>query len=867
MTPRPLLIGGKRGPLASLPVSAVSSSSIQPLASSFQNLGTATLSAPMAQRFCEVALPVPLRSTFTYAVPASFNGEELIGRRVVVPFRNRAMVGVGLSLSDRAPELAGGRKSIKEIVELMDPLPALPPKLIELGQWISRYYVAPIGETMRAMLPPEIEVRHDREYSLSDAGRSYLAQLTSESETTDEESAERALLQRIDDAGGAASSAQIRRWPGGEAAADRLVRRGYLSAREVLRKRRTRTQKILAWNPAQTDPPAQTNPLTNDAEERIKEVLTAMRGPLPLAILAAKAGVSRAVILRLEKKARLLAWEEPLAIEEDSWDTDFTPPTNVLNTEQKSALEEIWRWIVAGKFAAALLHGVTGSGKTEVYLGAIEAALSRGKTAIVLVPEIALTLWVGRLVRARFGASVAILHSGLPDIERAREWWRVRHGEAKVVVGTRSAVFAPLENLGLIIVDEEQESSYKQEETPRYNGRDTAVYRAQLESAVAILGSATPSLETYHNARSGKYHLLELTSRVENRALAEVRIVDLREEFRREHRAAPVSETLRAAIALRLEEGTQAMILINRRGYSWSLLCRSCGSMIQCQNCSIALTYHKSRQRLECHYCGYSIRPPKACPKCKAEYLYFVGDGAERVEEYLREQFPKARIARLDRDTVRTKREYQQVLGAFAGGEIDILVGTQMVAKGHDFQRVTLVGVVAADLALGRPDFRAAEKTFQLLTQVAGRAGRGELSGEVLVETYYPEHYAIQYAVKQDYVSFYEKEAHFRRMLHSPPFAALASILIRDRKIENAIRWSRALAGFFEPFENRGVKILGPAAAPLARLRREYRFQFVLKSPQRSALSRALGGCLDFCASKEIPETAVIVDVDPASLA
>jgi primosomal protein N' (replication factor Y) len=814
----------------------------------------------MAQQFCEVALPVPLRSTFTYAVPASFNGEELIGRRVVVPFRNRAMVGVALATSDRAAEIARGKKSIKEIVELMDPLPALPPKLIDLGQWISRYYVAPIGETMRAMLPPEIEVRHDREYSLSDSGRAYLAQLTSDSETTDEESSERELLQRLNDKGGVGLSAQTQRGADGEAAAERLVRRGYLIARDVLRRRKTRMQRIISWKPNAADQPF------GQPEKRVREVLADAGVPLPLELLIRKAAVTPLVIKRIEKAGLLDTWEEPITHGEDPWDTDFVPPTNVLNTEQKRALEEIWRWIVAGKFAAALLHGVTGSGKTEVYLGAIEAALSRGKTAIVLVPEIALTLWVGRLVRARFGAKVAVLHSGLPDIERAREWWRVRHGEAKVVVGTRSAVFAPLENLGLIIVDEEQESSYKQEETPRYNGRDTAVYRAQLEGAVAILGSATPSLETYYNALAGKYHLLELTSRVENRSLAEVRIVDLREEFRREHRAAPVSETLRSAIQLRLEEGTQAMILINRRGYSWSLLCRSCGSMIQCQNCSIALTYHKSRQRLECHYCGYSIRPPKECPKCRAEYLYFVGDGAERVEEYLREQFPKARIARLDRDTVRTKREYQQVLGAFAGGEIDILVGTQMVAKGHDFQRVTLVGVVAADLALGRPDFRAAEKTFQLLTQVAGRAGRGELSGEVLVETYYPEHYAIQYAVKQDYVSFYEKEAHFRRMLHYPPFAALASILIRDRKIENAIRWSRALAGFFAPFENRGVKILGPAAAPLARLRREYRFQFVLKSPKRSALSSALGGCLDFCASKEIPETAVIVDVDPASL-
>jgi len=562
----------------------------------------------------------------------------------------------------------------------------------------------------------------------------------------------------------------------------------------------------------------------------------------------------------------LQIWEEPVTAAEDPWDTDFTPPANVLNAEQSQALAEIWRWIVAGEFSAALLHGVTGSGKTEVYLGAVEAALSRGKTAIVLVPEIALTLWVGRLVRARFGDRVAVLHSGLPDIERAREWWRVRRGEARVVVGTRSAVFAPLENVGLIIVDEEQESSYKQEETPRYNGRDTAVYRARLEGAVALLGSATPSLETFHNARAGKYKLLTLSSRVENRPLADVRVVDLREEFRRHHRAAPISESLRSAIAVRLEERTQAMVLINRRGYSWSMLCRSCGVVVQCENCSIALTYHKSRQRLECHYCGYSIRPPKHCPKCRAEYMYFVGDGAERVDEYLREQFPHARVARLDRDTVRTKRQYQQVLGAFAKGEVDILVGTQMVAKGHDFQRVTLVGVAAADLALGRPDFRAAERTFQLLTQVAGRAGRGELSGEVLVETYYPEHYAIQHAARQDYISFYEKEAHFRRVLHYPPFTALANVLVRDRKVENAIRWSRALATCFEPFEKQGVKVLGPAAAPLARLRQDYRFQFVLKSPQRAALGKALAGALDFCAAREIPSTAVIVDVDPTSL-
>jgi primosomal protein N' (replication factor Y) (superfamily II helicase) len=813
----------------------------------------------MTQRYCEVALAVPLRSVFTYAVPEALDGEELVGRRVLVPFRNRPMVGVVLAVTTQAPDV----KRVRQIAEVLDSVPALPAKLIELGHWISRYYLAPVGEAFRAMLAPEIELRHDREYWLTAAGRGYLEDLSGNSEKTDVERAELEFLRHFHDADSSEHpipSARVKRLKGGEAAAEKLVRLGYLSAREMARRRKTRLQKIVAWNAAAEGTPK------NPAEEKIREVLTATRGPMPWNLLIEQAGVSRTVLQRLEKNGRLQTWEEPIVAEEDPWDTDFTPPANVLNAEQKTALEEIWRWLVAGKFEAALLHGVTGSGKTEVYLGAIEAALSRGKTAIVLVPEIALTLWVGRLVRARFGEKVAVLHSGLPDTERAREWWRVRHGEAKIVVGTRSAVFAPLENLGLIIVDEEQETSYKQEETPRYHGRDTAVYRARLEGAVALLGSATPSLETYHNARAGKYHLLELTSRVANRPLADVRVVDLREEFKRAHKAGPVSESLRAAIALRLEEKTQAMVLINRRGYSWSSLCRSCGAFVQCVNCSIALTYHKNRQRLECHYCGYSIKPAKQCTKCKAEYMYFVGDGAERVEEYLRETFAKARIARLDRDTVRTKKEFQKVLGSFASGEVDVLVGTQMVAKGHDFQRVTLVGVVAADLALGRPDFRAAEKTFQLLTQVAGRAGRGELSGEVLVETHYPEHYAIQHAAKQDYLSFFEKEAHFRRMLHYPPFTALASVLVRDRKIENAIRWSRALGDYFAPFEKSGVKVLGPAAAPLARLKKEYRFQFLLKSPQRSALSRALSGALDFCNAKEIPETAVIVDVDPASL-
>jgi primosomal protein N' (replication factor Y) (superfamily II helicase) len=810
----------------------------------------------MVAAFCEVALPVPLRSTFTYAVPKPLEGAELVGRRVVVPFRNRALVGVGLAVTSEKPGIA----RVKELVEVLDPIPALPPHLVELGRWVSSYYLAPIGETFRAMLPPAVEVRQDREYTLTEAGREYFRELSSRPIAADEDLAELALLQLFETGGKPLRSSRLHKLRGGEAVAVRLVRRGMLEARDVAHHRKARAQKIVAWNSEVTEEPG------GAAEQKVREVLTATRGPIPLPILLKEGQVSRAVVARLEKQGKLKSWEEPLTVEEDPWDTDFTPPSNILNAEQDTALAQIEIWLAERAFTVGLLHGVTGSGKTEVYLGAIEAALKQDRAALVLVPEIALTLWMSRLVRARFGAGVAVLHSGLPDVERAREWWRVRRGEARVVVGTRSAVFAPFENLGLVIVDEEQEGSYKQEESPRYNGRDTAIVRAKLEGAVALLGSATPSLESFHNAREGKYRLLELKTRVENRPLAAVEVVDLREDFRASGRATPVSERMRAAVAQRLEEGTQALILINRRGYSWFLLCRSCGAAVQCANCSISLTYHKNRGRMECHYCGYNIRVPQNCPKCRSLHLYYVGEGAERVEEYLREKFEKARIGRLDRDTVRTKREYQRVLGAFASGQLDLLVGTQMVAKGHDFLRVTLVGVVSADLALSRPDFRASERTFQLLTQVAGRAGRGTLPGEVLVETYYPEHYAIQHAAQQDYSSFFEKELHFRRMLHYPPFTALANVLVRDRKIENAIRWSRALAGFFSSFEKKGLKVLGPAAAPLARLRKEYRFQFLLKTPKRSLLTQTLAACFVFCAAKEIPESAILADVDPTSL-
>ncbi|OLC88003.1 MAG: primosomal protein N' [Acidobacteria bacterium 13_1_40CM_2_60_7] len=811
----------------------------------------------MSERFCDVALPVPLPTLFTYSVPAPLCESVQPGSRVLVPFRRKAMVGVVVKNGTQPP---AGTK-IRPVERALDLVPALPPALLDLGDWIADYYLARPGEVFRAMLPPATELRARRELRLTEAGRAALTAGSASLFPPDEH----ALLQDLLNHKGARLVASGRKQPAFAAVIPGLLRRGLVELREVVHTRKRRTQRIVSWKSA----PSESALGLSAPVEKLRHILEHERGPLPLPVLSRVSGVSPAVIKRLLKKGVLESWEEPIDPGEDPFDSGFTPPTHELSQAQQSALNTIRSQLDSGQFAVSLLFGVTGSGKTEVYLRSIQETLARGKTAIVLVPEIALTLWIGRLCRAWFGAryeGVAVLHSALSDVERAREWWRVRNGEARVVVGTRSAVFAPLENLGLIIVDEEQENSYKQEETPRYHGRDVAIVRAKQEGAVALLGSATPSLESFQNARSGKYELLTLPSRVENRPLAPVEIVDLRDDFRETHSTSPISAALRRSVEDCLANRAQALILINRRGYSWFVLCRSCGASVQCANCSISMAYHKQRNRLECHYCGSIRSVPEKCPKCDSQYLHFFGEGSEHLEERLRTEFPGVRVARLDRDTARTKRQYQQTLSAFAAGALDILVGTQMVAKGHDFHRVTLVGVVSADATLSLPDFRAAERAFQLLTQVAGRAGRGELPGRVLVQTFYPDHYAIRDAARQDYEAFFERELHFRKMMAYPPFTALANIIVRDKQLENAIRWSRQLSEYFAPHDGQGIKILGPAAAPLMRLKREHRFQFLLKSPKRSLLGKLLHGALAECEKRQIPASAMLVDVDPLSL-
>jgi primosomal protein N' (replication factor Y) (superfamily II helicase) len=541
-------------------------------------------------------------------------------------------------------------------------------------------------------------------------------------------------------------------------------------------------------------------------------------------------------------------------------------PSRPATPEQAAACDALIGLAAAGGFKVALLHGVTGSGKTEVYLRVARAVCDAGRQVLLLVPEISLTPSVSALVRGAFGDRVAIQHSSLSDGERHDQWQRIRRGDVDVVVGTRSAVFAPLERLGLLIVDEEHDSSYKQEEAPRYHGRDVAIVRGQREGALVVLGSATPSMETFQNAETAKYARVSLTRRVLDRPLAEVRVVDMREEYAEAGPDVVISRALATGIESRLERREQVLVLLNRRGYATAVFCRQCGDTFECPNCSISLTVHTARNgwRARCHYCNYSMMVPKTCRKCAAPYLEHAGFGTEKVEQQIAALFPQARVGRVDRDSVRKRGALASILGRFAAGDLDVLVGTQMIAKGHDFPRVTLVGVVSADVGLGLADFRAGERTFQLLTQVAGRAGRGERAGEAIVQTLYPAHYSVRLACRQDFPAFFERELEYRKGLRYPPFVALVNAVTRGRTFEDAMRLAQDLANAVAGHALAGgFIVLGPAPAPLTRLRGEHRVQIFLKGGRREKMRHALRAAL---ATMPEARRRVIVDVDPLSV-
>jgi primosomal protein N' (replication factor Y) len=804
---------------------------------------------------------------FTYST-----GElaPLVGGRVLVPFRNERLSGVVTALHDRPPSMQA-----KTVLQVLDAEPVLDAILMKLGQWIAQYYLAPIGEVCRTMLPLAAEIKKAKIYRITDAGHDALhASATAGSsrrskQDIDAQMIEYAVLDYLAMSDEALEGTLRSATGATREVLSNLVRKKWVMREDASSARDARrTVEIAVLKPLESKLPEEGKPAAklNANQQKIIAYLQANQGRAAVEEIR-ELPVPRSTLQTLVKRGLVGIQEE--AAEFHVGGLKKRGPSHldfIFNAEQKAALTSIQASVAAKKFSVSLLHGVTGSGKTAVYLAAMQSVLEARRAAILLVPEIGLTPAAAANLHQVFGEQVAILHSALSGDERAEQWHRIRRGEARIVVGTRSAVFAPVADLALIVVDEEHDASYKQEETPRYHGRDVAVMRGKLSNAAVVLASATPSVESYHNTESGKYQLIELQERVERRPLPEVEVVDMKFDFQQSGEDRLFSRQMIEEVTECLGRGEQAMILLNRRGYSSIVLCRACGDSLQCKNCSIALTFHKAGYRMECHYCGYRQPVPKVCPACQSEHIYFLGAGSEKVEERLHAAFPTARIGRLDRDTVRTRHDFERVLNQFHAGEINLLVGTQMIAKGHDVHGVTLVGVVGADYALGFPDFRAAERTFQLLTQVAGRAGRGETPGKVVLQTFHPDHYAILFAQRHDYHGFYEKEIRFRKWMHYPPFSALANVLVRSDKLEQTLQWTGKIAHWFGSTRNEGLRVLGPSVAPIMRLKRDYRYHFIVKGEGREKLNAALRRMLAFADEQKIPRTSVIADVDALSL-
>jgi primosomal protein N' (replication factor Y) (superfamily II helicase) len=821
--------------------------------------------------YCEVALPIPLDRTFTYLVAAGAVLQR--GARVIVPFRNEKLIGVVMELHGKAPV----EFEAKPIETVLDDEPLLSDHLLELAAWMAQYYLAPLGEVLRGMLPLTAEVRRTVYYRIADAGRDLLAGSFDGHEeaeagkrsrsklSPEDQDIEHKVLTRLADGDSVKLSTLRTATAAGLPLLATMVRKKWIVRETTATERDARRLERFAVLLPEARLPALTA-----KQQAILAELAACGGELPLTELQ-RTGSSPSTLQTLVRRGLVRIDERPASFNLSG--LGHVNPTHALNEPQMEALASI---TTATGFQPFLLHGVTGSGKTAVYLAAMQRALDRGMGAILLVPEIGLTPAAAAQLDATFGNRVALLHSALTPAERSEQWHRIRRGEAPIVVGTRSAIFAPVPNLGLILIDEEHDQSYKQEETPRYNARDVAVMRAKLIGAPVVLGSATPSLESWQNTEAGKYKRIAMAKRVLDRPLPGVEIVDMRQEFQQTGQEQLFSRLLISETQQALDRGEQAMILLNRRGYSFVAMCRACGEKLECQNCAISLTHHKpidsveaiasAGQRLECHYCGFRRTVPKKCPKCESEHLYYLGAGSQQGEERLQEIFPSARIGRMDRDTVRGRYDMERLLARLHSGEINLLVGTQMIAKGHDVHGVTLVGVVGCDHALSMPDFRAAERVFQLMTQVSGRAGRGELPGRVVVQTYHPDHYAIQAASTHDYKGFVARELKYRRWMHYPPFGVLANLLIQSKRMEEAAGWSATLGKWFQKTAPEGVRVLGPCTAPIARIKETYRFHMILKATSRKALNAALRGVLTYAEEAGIPRRNLVVDVDALRL-
>ena len=773
-------------------------------------------------RLADIALPLPLPDPLTYEIPAAWDPQAKPGVRARVLIGRRRLTGLIVKVHEERPEGV----NLRPLVEILDREPVVPEDLLDLARFTADYYMAPLGEVVRSMLPADLPPWGDRKVWLTDAGALSLPRGASEA----------AVIEALRE-GGRMTVAELQSRVGALPDLDAVLTTLAEGGRVNTAEHRARSARYI--NAVELAPGEVADHLAKAgrsvAGREVINYLAALGRPATTAEVTATIECTPAVVRRLVSLGvlRQFTQVERLSLDRHMMGAPGKRPEILLREDQAFALDRLTAVVEAGQFAPLLLQGMTGSGKTEVYLRAAEEALARGRSTILLVPEIALVPALARAVELRFGDNLAILHSGMGVGERHQEWERVRRGEARVVLGPRSALFAPVADLGLIVVDEEQDSSYKQELSPRYN------------------------------AERGKLDLLRLTERAGQGTLPEGILVDLREEgVSRRPGEIHFSERLRQEIRQALADGDQVILLRNRRGYSPMLLCRACGEDMRCEDCGLPRTYHRRDRRLVCHYCGSMLPAPKVCPNCKEEALEAIGAGTERVEEDFKELFPEVSVDVLDRDTARRPGGPAAVLERFDRGEIQVLIGTQMVSKGHHFPNVALTAVLAADAYLSFPDFRAVERTYNLLVQVAGRAGRGERPGRVVIQTYHPDHYAIQAALRGDDEGFAREELHFRRVFHYPPYTRMVQLLVRDKNRDRAWKLISDLAADLaaHPFA-RAVRLSGPAPAPLERLRGEWRFQLLIRSPDGRGLHRMLEEVLP-----KNPGYDLVIDVDPQQL-
>jgi primosomal protein N' (replication factor Y) len=807
----------------------------------------------------QVVVELPVPTSLDYRIPPLLKPRCRIGQRVLVPLGERQVLGyiVGLTHVSAVADL-------KDLCKVLDDTSLLTPELLQLTRWIAEYYMCPWGQVLKAAVPAGFRVQGTVVYTLTTEARNH-----SRTWPTDRGGE---ILQWLADHGPQRREELARTMgtPPLGPLLRRLQQQGFLRTEQRCLPPKTRQRLVTVVRLCL--PPTEAQALQQRLQRRAPNqaaVLTLLqqRPTWELPALRAQISGATAAVKRLAQRAAVELAQEENMRQVVPLGGASPMPLPELNQAQRRALQHIEAQLAAPDGTPILLYGVTGSGKTEVYMRAIASVLRQGKTALVLVPEISLTAQLVERFAERFPARIAVFHSGLSVGERFDEWRRLAHGEAHIAIGARSAVFAPLQHLGLVIVDEEHDTSYKQEETPRYNARDVAIVRAHQCHAVVILGSATPSLESFHHARHGKYHLLSLPHRVAQKPLPQITIVDQRGQATPNERI--VSTPLYQAISARLQRREQCLVLINRRGFASYLQCRDCGVVPQCTRCSVSLTYHRHVRALKCHYCDFSQPAPDLCPGCHGSTLQPFGVGTQQVEDVLKTLFPSARLRRMDRDTTRGKAAHQRILHSLSQGELDILVGTQMIAKGHDYPNITLVGVISADATLAIPDFRAPERLFQLLTQVAGRAGRGTVPGEVFIQTYRPEHYSVRFAKHHDFLGFFHDEGQQRQAMLYPPYTRLARLVLDSSQLERvqaASQWIKTVLQGCLP-DSRRLTLLGPAEAPVAKIHNRYRWHILLKAASSRLLHHWLNAA--FAAvdqeRQHLRGVQLSVDIDPVT--